>query len=198
MKDLFILTKKKKGLSNLVAYVLLISMVIALAVLVYGWLKFYADVDDIVECSDDTNLVIYNYNYNCSSGSLTVWLKNKGLFSIEEYVLRVHNDSGADSGLYSLNFSLCSFSDVSSIKPNGMVVVECDVSEYGNVSLVEVQPVVDVNGSMVRCDSYAFQVVECSAGGVVSGCVPSDCGSYDCNAGGTACEFCGDGILLVV
>ena len=64
MKILFQLCKKmkKQGLSNMVAYALLISITITLSIFVYGWLRFFVAEPDVTECSGDVNVVIQNYS----------------------------------------------------------------------------------------------------------------------------------------
>ena len=47
MRALLRLSEDKSALSNVVAYVLLISITIGLSVLVYNWLRFYVVEDDI-------------------------------------------------------------------------------------------------------------------------------------------------------
>ena len=90
--------RRKKGLSNLIAYVLLISISLSLSVMVYGWLKFYVGGAEVVECPSNTNVIIDSYT--CSSSNLTVTIKNKGLFDVDGYVLRVHDRVGAEFGVY--------------------------------------------------------------------------------------------------
>jgi len=49
--------KKKKGVSIMIGYILLISMAAAISVFVYGWVKTYVP-KDISECPDGTSLSI--------------------------------------------------------------------------------------------------------------------------------------------
>ena len=92
----------KKGLSEIIAYVLLISITIALSVIVYGWLKFYVSGDEVVSCDEGVNLIIKNFDCY-GSDNLTITLENKGRFSVDGFVLRVHNRTDADFGFYILN-----------------------------------------------------------------------------------------------
>ena len=87
MKNLSQLNKKKKALSNIIAYVLLISISLSLSVIVYNWLKFYVSEDDVETCSDGVNVIIENYEcyqFNKTtnkSGWLKVILKNLYIFA---------------------------------------------------------------------------------------------------------------------
>lgn len=155
---------EKRGLSNLVAYVLLISITIALSVMVYGWLKFYVEGEDVVTCSDKVNVIINDYEcFSGVDGSLNVSLKNKGLFSIDGYILRVHDRPDADFGFYTLDNS--GFV----LAPGEEVDVSYDFSDYDgdfehnleSVTLVEVQPFIMEEGK-VSCESYSSQRVVCN------------------------------------
>ncbi len=153
----------KRGLSNLVAYVLLISITVSLSVLVYGWLKFYVEVEDVVECSSNVNVVISSYEcYGGDDGNLTVRLKNKGLFDIDGFVLRVHDRVDAEFGFYV-------FDDAGiKISPGGNYTEvyyfndsDTNVDNLTTITLVDVQPFLVEDGK-VSCESYASQKVICS------------------------------------
>ena len=83
MKALSRLIKNRRGLSNVVGYVLLISITIALSVLVYAWLRFYVSEEEVKECSDNVNVIIRSYecflpDETGEGGRLSITLKNKG------------------------------------------------------------------------------------------------------------------------
>ena len=168
---------EKTALSNIVAYVLLISITIALSVIVYGWLRFYVQPDDIEKCSDNVNIIIRSYqcfepNATGQGGRLIVTLKNKGLFNVDGYELRVHYRKGADFGFYLFNDTGASiapgeeitdtylFNTTSFFDLNELTMGQDDPLK--TVSLVEVQPFVVEDGE-VRCRSLAFQEVKCQA-----------------------------------
>ena len=95
---------EKRGLSNVIAYVLLISITLSLSVVVYGWLKNYTNNQDVDSCPDNVNVVISNYGCEDGVGGyLNVSVKNKGLFNVDGYVLRVHDVVDAEFGFYSFN-----------------------------------------------------------------------------------------------
>ena len=150
----------KRALSNVIAYVLLISITLSLSVLVYGWLRFYVSESDVEECSDNVNIIIKSYT--CSSGNdgnLTVTLKNKGLFTVDGYVLRVHNREDAEFGFYTFNDTGIE------IKPGeeheDVYLFPAGDENLETVTLVEVQPFMMDKGQ-VSCKSYASQRVECN------------------------------------
>jgi len=86
----------KRGLSNLVAYVLLISITISLSVLVYNWLKTYTQKDNVKSCPDNVNVVIGSYDcFNGINGNITINLENKGLFDVDGFIIRVSDSPNA-------------------------------------------------------------------------------------------------------
>jgi flagellin-like protein len=76
----------KKGISNIIGYILLIAIVIALSVLVYGWLKTYVPSESI-ECRDGVSVSIDRYEYDCNNSVLNLTLKNSGRFDISGFYI---------------------------------------------------------------------------------------------------------------
>jgi hypothetical protein len=154
--------RNKRAVSTIVAYVLLISISIALSVLVYNWLKFYIGDEELRECPDGVSVIIQDYK--CVSGEggyLNVTVKNKGRFTIDGFVLRVHNKTGADMGFYVINNTGVS------IPPGGEATGFYFFSDtysgnkFTTISLVEVQPFL-IEGDKISCKSFAFQKIVCS------------------------------------
>lgn len=82
----------KRALSEILAYVILITMALALSVLVYSWLKCYIPGScgsAAVTCPEGVNVVIKDYS--CVSGQLNVTVENKGLFSADGVVMKVND-----------------------------------------------------------------------------------------------------------
>ena len=48
----------KRAVSMIVAYVILITIAIALSILVYNWLRFYVGPGEKVECPEGVSLII--------------------------------------------------------------------------------------------------------------------------------------------
>ncbi|MDH3353387.1 MAG: hypothetical protein OEL87_02990 [Nanoarchaeota archaeon] len=161
MRALLRPNNRKSALSNIIAYVLLISITISLSVMVYSWLRFYVSQEDVAECSDGVNVIIRSYE--CYEGSrLQIVLKNKGLFKIDGYVLRVHDRADAEFGFYTFD------EKGASIMPGEEYTAtyyfeDNVINGYmlDTVTLVEVQPFI-LDGGQISCKSYAFQKVECS------------------------------------
>jgi len=172
MRALLPLSKNKSALSNMVGYVLLIGITISLSVLVYSWLRFYVQEEDIEKCSDDVNIIIRSYQCYLpkegEGGRIRVTLKNKGLFTVDGYELRVHDREGADFGFYLFNDTGTQIepgeerTDTYYFNATSFFTLNDDADELETVTLVEVQPFLK-DGEEIRCKSYAFQEVECKS-----------------------------------
>lgn len=124
----------------MVSYVLLITIGIALALLVYGWLKFYtAPTGEDMTCPEDIALIMDDYIYNMSSSTLNITIKNQGLFSTDGFILKIHDRIGADLGFYIINETGVA------LEPRESVNLEQDVSDYNPLTVVEIQPFI-LNG----------------------------------------------------
>jgi len=84
----------KKGLSEIVGYVLLILFVIIISVAVYLWLKSYVPEDEL-KCPEETSILIKELS--CASltipggeteKEIKIILKNSGKFNIDGYFIR--------------------------------------------------------------------------------------------------------------
>lgn len=154
----------KKGISIMVGYVLLITIAIALSVLVYNWMRFYVSEEEGKSCPDGVSLIIWDYS--CSATELNITLKNKGLFNIDGYVLRVSDEEDAELGLYTLNET------GSKLGPQESVDFSYDLTSsiedgYGSPYTLESLTVVDVqpfiyDGEKIFCKkSVAHQELSC-------------------------------------
>ncbi|MFA5061457.1 MAG: hypothetical protein WC494_04045 [Candidatus Pacearchaeota archaeon] len=153
-----------RGISELIAYVLLITLTISISVLVYGWLKLYVAPGQESDCPEGVNLIISNYR--CSPGNLEVTIKNKGRFTIDGFYVRVHNISNPEFGLYTLHSIAANGAEISpgeefnytynSIKGNPPV----DLSNLGEVTLIEVQPMIGTETNMILCSDYTSLKIE--------------------------------------
>lgn len=172
MRVLSRLGKEKKGLSDVVAYVLLIVIAVALSVLIYAWLKFFVEeggfnIEDIERCSEDVGVIIKNQRCISETGDVdfNLTLKNQGLFNVSGFIVRVHNRSGAESGFYLLEVNN------TLLAPGQEINVSYDLDDkgiLGNVTLVEIQPFLKKGGEEISCASYITQEVSCSVGVVNS------------------------------
>ncbi len=104
MKNL--LQSNKRAISNIVAYVLLISMTIALSVLVHNWLKNYVADDSISECPSGVNIKVKKYLCQNEDNIMLLELENNGRYSFVDLFVKINNVSNSDIGIYDVSDSL--------------------------------------------------------------------------------------------
>lgn len=157
-----LLQKDNNAVSNIIAYVLLISITIGLSVMVYNWLRFYVSEEKVEQCPDTVSVIIESYN--CVSGTdgfLNITLKNKGLFGIGGYKLRVNDNPNAKFGFYALTDN---GAPIAPGKENTTIYPFTESysgKNFTDISLVEVQPFLIKNGN-ISCKSYATQKIICN------------------------------------
>lgn len=157
----------KRGISNMIAYVILISITLSLSVLVYNWLRFQFGEEVPDTCSERVNLVLSSYD--CPSGSswLKVDIKNKGLFDVDGYILRVHNRPGADFGLYTVDPAGFEIEAGESFEYQYNFTQENyphnpEILELGDITFLEIQPFVLEGSKKINCPSISTQDIQCS------------------------------------
>jgi len=151
--------KNKRALSNMVAYVILISITIALSVLVYNWLRFYVSEDDIPACPEGVNVIISDYE--CFSlDRLEVSIKNKGRFNIDGFALRVHNRTDATIGFYMLNNTGVPLDPGQEVRIVTSINFSMVPLAFEDLTLVEIQPYRMEEGK-ISCQSVATQQITC-------------------------------------
>lgn len=81
----------KSGISEMISYVILIAIAIALSIGVYIWLKDYANISPKIDCKEGTSLRLENYTEQSSTVKLTV--KNNGNFNITGFIMTIGNNT---------------------------------------------------------------------------------------------------------
>ncbi|MEM3113242.1 MAG: hypothetical protein QXI33_02350 [Candidatus Pacearchaeota archaeon] len=95
--------KNKKGLSEVVSYVLLIVVAVSLSVIVFNFLKSQISGEKI-ECPDGVSLIINEYACETASSKINITFQNKGNFNIDGTYINYANISNGTT-LYKLNIS---------------------------------------------------------------------------------------------
>src|SRR3989344_5698760 len=80
----------KRGISEMISYVMLIIIAVALAVLVFNYLEVFVPKDK-PKCSDDISLIIKELSCKISGENTNVAIKleNKGLFNVDSVYIRL-------------------------------------------------------------------------------------------------------------
>src|SRR3989344_1386942 len=191
----------KRGVSALIAYVLLIAMGVTAAGIVYTGVSKTVDVKNYVSCPEAVDLSIRDYQCTLD-GSFCLTVSNKGRFNASGYIVRVDNQTPRGPDLYVINESGSqiltgedSFSNYS-FNPSGIPYKKED-GEVGNIDLisyVEVQPTrINDRGEIKLCEEVITQQVQCKISGFDCGfscSADSDCPGGVCING--VCKECRD------
>lgn len=103
------LRKDKKAISEMIAYVILISIALGLAAAVYAWLRYFPPIiNEPVGCKEGTTISLENYSCT-SDGNIILTIKNTGRFNIDGIIAKFGNDSDKEP--------------VTMLKPNYTVVL---------------------------------------------------------------------------
>jgi len=162
--------KRKKAVSEIVAYVLLITIAISLSGMVYAWLRWYITPGQEIKCDSGTTLIIKDYKYTWGlSASLNITLQNKGLFKIDGFIISVNDRPGRTVGVYTLKINgLDAYQPVEGFSPGTEVSLNLDTSvDYDNnpldcLTYIEVQPFVVQDNHRVVCGDLAKQALTCA------------------------------------
>lgn len=80
--------KNKKGLSEMVSYVLLVIIAVSLSILVYAWLKTQLP-KEIDQCPDRTSVIIKNIFCDEVDKKINITFQNKGFFDVDGISVKV-------------------------------------------------------------------------------------------------------------
>ena len=85
----------KRGVSEVVGYVLLIVIAMGIATIVYTFLKVYVPKEK-PECREGINIIVNNAScFNNGVQNIRLVLENKGLFEINKAYLRIGKDTSS-------------------------------------------------------------------------------------------------------
>jgi len=155
-----LITKNRKGIAELLAYVLLIGLAITVSILVYNWLRFYVIPSSAKQCPDGVSMVIKEYNCDPVNKTINITLKNKGLFRIDGFLIKINNEtdySGKPQGLPV--YLLDSVTVIDGLYPGDEISNSWDYSQYERVVEVEVEPFRIEDGKEIYCDKAVVRQI---------------------------------------
>lgn len=197
---------KKKGVSVIIGYVLLVAFAITTSIFVYSWLKTYTPAD-ILECQEGVSLMIEDYEL--ANGILTLTIKNNGRFDVAGYFIRAAVNPEKDLATIDLSSRITSggqrvYNSIrfSSTNENLFQVGEVktstfDLSDLGEIALLEIVPIrfQEEEGriKLASCSNKKTKEFISVSGGGGESCTP-DCGLNECGldpvCGGLDCGDC--------
>ncbi len=157
----------KKALSEIISYVLLISIGLAISGMVFIWLKDYVKDSNVESCPDEISLMIEHLEYNKIEDSnnvsnLTLTIKNRGLFNIDGYLIRVNDKPGLNQGVWLLSTKN---EPLNISKSQTLTFNETDFESLNisKVCYVDVQPfIISKSGNKnIMCKNTASRKVDC-------------------------------------
>ena len=145
----------KKGISLMVSFVLLIGISIALAGLVYGWLKFFVQKPFPEEACPEVSIMIYNYTCDTALRSININLQNRGLFNISGIIAKMNDKSetepgGGIAGRYPLNPQHVEFSE--SMPPGQIKNLTFFYYTFDKIRQIELEPFIGPYSKPALCD----------------------------------------------
>ena len=156
------LSRNKKAISEMVSYVLLVVIAVGLAVIVYGYLKYYVPNANVPVCPYEVNLIIQDISCKTSpSKEISISLTNKGLFTVHAFYFRIGNATRAktaiNDGKKNTNYLPGFYFNLNSIE-KGMLTGESTTKVYQSSTYpisfiapgeynIEIQPAVFVASS---------------------------------------------------
>lgn len=165
-----IFPKRKKAVSELISYSLLIVIAIAASVLVYSYLKVYVPKDNPT-CPDGISILVTDYACNLSIGggaNLTIDFMNKGTFNIDAAYIRI-GTPGSTTNMLINGAQQQDLYFIPTLSPNQQVfsksfqVDSSIISSAGNYNL-EVEPAVTdptTNNLNLCSSSVISQTIQC-------------------------------------
>ena len=159
------LLQNKKGVSEMVGYVLLVVISVGLSVFVFAYLKLYVP-KNALECEEEINIALDSAVLDCSENKLNISLSNQGLFSIDAAYVRFAPENRkirewindpkkvGDSKFYFPG----------KLSPGDISNMEFSLSgslESDTAYIVEVQPANIVNEKLAACNNVVTQAVSC-------------------------------------
>ena len=163
--------KFKKGLSEIVGYVLLITFAVIMGAIVYAWMSSYV-LTEKNECPEDVSLIVKSYTYNCFTPQekLTIEFQNKGLFNIFAFKIRGSTDANKERATIELsqdNAPTSYYIFQKPLSPNGesqKMTIDYDKTPSGlDLKFVEITPYIFENGKSRICTNDMMkQNIECT------------------------------------
>jgi hypothetical protein len=143
-------TKNKKAISEIVSYVLLIVIAMALAISVYSWLKIYVPSDtEPEECTDSTALYLKDYKCDNIQKVINISFENKGYFNIDGFFIKATNLTGTN--LPTINL-IANYSNAlpgryefligkgSKLAPDEKTITTFSYKDLGSITKIHIQP----------------------------------------------------------
>lgn len=163
----------KKGLSEVVGYVLLIAVAISMSVIVYYFINSYVPKQATSDCPSSTSMIISNYKCDPNNKEINLSLQNKGLFDIDGIIIRISNLSDGDgipakelsynNGSATIKTSTIYFDNLAdlTLHPSDIFVKIYNYQSHNNINKIQIIPFKFYKGESLLCgDAQILQRIE--------------------------------------
>lgn len=153
LKKANLIKMNKRGLSEIVAYAIMIAIAISLAVAVFAWLKIVANPSAPIDCNEGTS--IYLDSYSCSGAIITLIMKNNGGFNVSGYIIKVSDDASKEPTTMITPTGYHEFLSPSGLIPGASE--SADFTKTSSIKRISYQPFVFINNKKVVCQGTAIK-----------------------------------------
>lgn len=157
--------RSKKALSEMISYVILISITVALSITAYAYLRTIAKPPIPIDCEPETSMILTSYNISDDLSKMEITMKNNGRFNINGYILTVSDNVSREPTILLVRRGFPSTLAgqeyfLSPLKPNEetrMPAIFEDEDQNNNfinlskIRTVQVQPFIVVNNKRIIC-----------------------------------------------
>jgi len=167
-----LLQQNKRGVSEMVSYILLIVGALGLSILVYNYLKDFTPKGQ-TECGEEVSIAIRGYACTSSPEKLTISLHNNGKFNIPDFYVKIGKPNSQircpineiDEG--GKSFKPGAVYEFESTLDKVVISTKCNI-EFFNANgkyILEIQPVIadKKSGHWAVCeDAIVTQEITCN------------------------------------
>jgi|TARA_B100001971_G_C18223406_1_gene558734 flagellin-like protein len=169
--------QNKKGVSNIIGYVLLIVITMVISTIVFQWMKTYIPTDSI-DCPDSVSVFVKDHNYNCIENQFNFTLKNNGRFDIAGYFIHGTNSSEQELAVIDLTSynelnskGIVIFDDdeLNHLIPNNEInnIFDFSNNSFGQIYSIEIIPIryqlINNKNRIVSCSNAKIkEIISCS------------------------------------
>jgi len=162
--------QNKKAVSLMLSYVILISIVIALSIGVFVWLKTVSNINPVTDCNEGTSVILESSV--CNGVSINLTIKNNGRFNVSGVLVSVGNDTRKTPMIYLSAKNQISnpgfYSFIPELGPGAKTsaIFEKGTSDIKKIVIVQIQPFIIDKKKKVFCSESIIkqQIPECNIG----------------------------------
>jgi flagellin-like protein len=151
----------KKGVSEVIGYVLLILIVVVISVFVYAYLRTFVPREREMCPSDRVSLIVRTYMCDSGNKILNLTLVNQGFFTLSAFTLFGSNDSASTLATKNLTGNRGYVVFPQPIKPGETTNYSVNYESVMPLKFIEITPyyLTDKNKSVICSDSIVKETL---------------------------------------